>query len=82
MTYALREARLPAPSARPALMHRRSRSRCSECPEFHPLPFHDLFHAEGTAAVTLRDPAPVRLLTPDRNTALGRRLLLPALWRP
>jgi hypothetical protein len=47
MTYALREARFPALGARPALMHRRRRSRCPECPEFHPLPFHDLFHAEG-----------------------------------
>ena len=33
MTYALREARLPAPSARPALMHRLGRSGCPECPE-------------------------------------------------
>jgi hypothetical protein len=32
--------------------------------------------------ITLRDPAPVRLLTPGRNTALGRRLLLLAPWRP
>ena len=47
MTYALREARFPAPGARPALMDRLGRSGCPECPEFHPLPFHDLFHAEG-----------------------------------
>src|SRR5215472_864088 len=47
MTYALREARLPAPSAQPALMHPSGRSECPECSEFHPLPFHDLFHAAG-----------------------------------
>src|SRR5262244_4056473 len=47
MTYALREARFPALGARPALMQRLVRSGCPECPEFHPLPFHDLFHAEG-----------------------------------
>src|SRR5215472_13863082 len=47
MTYALREARFRAPSARPALMDRLGRSGCPECPEFHPLPFHDLFHAEA-----------------------------------
>src|SRR5262249_29535202 len=33
MTYALREARLPAPRARAALMHRPGRSGCPECPE-------------------------------------------------
>ena len=33
MTYALREARFPAPSARPALIHRLGRSGCPECPE-------------------------------------------------
>src|SRR5262249_17539325 len=33
MTYALREARFPAPSARAALMHRLGRSECPECPE-------------------------------------------------
>ena len=81
MTYALREARFPALGARPALMDRLGRSGCPECPEFHPLPFHDLFHAERTAVVTLRDPAPVRRLTLGRSTAPGRRLLLLALWR-
>src|SRR5215471_15937894 len=35
-----------------------------------------------TAVVTLRDPAPVRRLTPGRSTASGRRLPLLALRRP
>src|SRR5262249_56755489 len=81
MTYALREARFRALGARPALMHCPGRSRCPDCPEFHPLPFHDPFHAEGqewSRCVTRPGP------TADtrQKHRPGRRVLLLAVWRP
>src|SRR5215472_1838435 len=81
MTYAVREARLPAPSARPALILQPGRSGCPGCTGIHSLPVHEPVHAEGTAMVTLRDPAPAGLLTPGMSTALGRRVLFLELWR-
>jgi hypothetical protein len=47
MTYALREARSPAPAALPAQTARRMAVIALIAPEFHYVPFHDSFHGQA-----------------------------------